>query len=79
MSLKYKISLSFIIAIALLAIKLHAQTFVPIKVTGFNHDLIAEGSGGINRAAATTTTTFDNVNVGGDNVMYSTDFRGNNN
>ena len=57
----------------------HSQTFVPLPVSGFNHDLIAEGSGGINRAEATTTITFDGVNMGGDNVMYSTDFRGNTN
>lgn len=57
----------------------YAQTYIPVPVSGFNHDLIAEGFGGVNRAASTTTTTFDNVNVGGDNVMYSKDFRGNNN
>jgi len=58
----------------------HAQTYVPISVTGFNHDLIANGAGGVNRAAATTTITFDDTNVAGsDNVMYSKDFRGNNN
>ncbi len=57
----------------------YAQTYVPITVTGFNHDLIANGAGGVDRAAATTTITFDEVNAGGDNVMYSKDFRGNNN
>ena len=57
----------------------YAQTYVPVVVTGFNHDLIANGAGGSNRAAATTTTTFDQSNSGGDNVMYSKDFRGNNN
>ncbi|MBK9962563.1 MAG: PKD domain-containing protein [Saprospiraceae bacterium] len=79
MFLKYKNSLSLMLAASLFAIKLNAQTFVPVNVTGFNHDLIANGSGGNNRAAATTTITFDGVNIGGDNVMYSKDFRGNNN
>ncbi|MCC6814826.1 MAG: fibronectin type III domain-containing protein, partial [Saprospiraceae bacterium] len=59
--------------------QINAQSYISIPVTGFNHDLIAEGSGGLNRADSTTTTTFDNVNAGGDNVMYSKDFRGNNN
>lgn len=67
-------------AISLLYVDLNAQTFVPISVTGFNHDLIANGIGGVNRAEATTTITFDDANIAGsDNVMYSTDFRGNNN
>ena len=57
----------------------YSQTFVPVNVTGFNHDLIANGAGGTNRAEATTTTTFDGFNIGGDNVMYSKDFKGNNN
>jgi hypothetical protein len=57
----------------------YTQTFVPVNVTGFNHDLIANGAGGTNRAEATTTITFDGFNIGGDNVMYSKDFRGNNN
>lgn len=69
----------FIMCAFLSILSAHAQTFVPVNVTGFNHDLIANGSGGTNRAAATTTTIFDNFNLGGDNVMYSKDFRGNNN
>ena len=56
-----------------------AQTYVPVIVSGFNQDLIAEGSGGANRAFNTTTISFDLAVPGGDNVMYSTDFRGNNN
>ena len=57
-----------------------AQTYVPVTVSGFNHDLIAEGAGGPNRAPATTTIAFDQVDASlGYNVMYSTDFRGNNN
>lgn len=75
---QYKI-LSIIITIFLLPRLSQSQTYVPITVSGFNHDLIANGSGGNNRAAATTTTTFDNENIGGYNVMYSTDFRGNDN
>ncbi|GHB58159.1 hypothetical protein GCM10007390_09540 [Persicitalea jodogahamensis] len=55
-----------------------AQTYVPVIVSGFNHDLIAEGSGGTNRAENTTTISFDLAGgFGGNNVMYSTDFRGN--
>ncbi|HQW57033.1 MAG TPA: hypothetical protein PK076_12940, partial [Saprospiraceae bacterium] len=50
-----------------------------VKVSGFNQDIIAEGAGGSNRAKATTNTTFDDVTQTGDNVMYSKDFRGNNN
>ena len=69
----------FVMCAFLCTLSTQAQTFVPVNVTGFNHDLIANGSGGTNRAAATTTTIFDNFNVGGDNVMYSKDFRGNNN
>jgi len=62
-----------------LSVSNYAQTYVPIAVTGFNQDIIAEGSGGTNRAFNTTTTNFDNYNCGGDNVIYSTSFRGNNN
>ena len=69
----------FVMCAFLCSLSAQAQTFVPVNVTGFNHDLIANGSGGTNRAAATTTITFDGVNIGGDNVMYSKDFRGNNN
>jgi len=69
----------FVMCAFLCTLSAQAQTFVPVNVTGFNHDLIANGSGGTNRAAATTTITFDGVNIGGDNVMYSKDFRGNNN
>lgn len=59
----------------------NAQTFVPVNVTGFNHDLIANGSGGANRAEATTTITFDDPATGttSDNVLYSKNFRGNSN
>ncbi len=71
--------LSFVALLLLKFSLIDAQTFVPVNVSGFNHDLIANGSGGTNRAAATTTITFDGVNIGGDNVMYSKDFRGNNN
>ncbi|KXK16519.1 MAG: PKD domain-containing protein [Saprospiraceae bacterium] len=63
----------------LLTTGMFSQTFVPVNVTGFNHDLIANGAGGSNRAEATTTTTFDDVRLIGDNVLYSKDFRGNNN
>jgi len=59
--------------------KINAQTFVPLPVSGFNQDMIAEGSGGINRAEATSTIPFDDISQLGDNVMYSKDFRGNNN
>ncbi len=75
----YRLGFSFSLVFLFCSLYSHAQTFVPINVTGFNHDLIANGSGGANRAAATTTITFDGVNIGGDNVMYSKDFRGNNN
>lgn len=63
----------------LLTTGMFSQTFVPVNVTGFNHDLIANGAGGSNRAEATTTTTFDDVRLVGDNVLYSKDFEGNNN
>ena len=64
----------------ILANYIYAQTYVPIEVTGFTNDLIANGSGGTNRAAATTDTTFDKAaSLNDDNVMYSKDFRGNNN
>lgn len=76
----YKIiSLSILLVIGIVTNNLFAQTFVPVNVTGFNHDIIAEGAGGMNRAEATTTITFDQVRLVGDNVMYSKDFRGNNN
>ncbi len=75
-----KIKFTVLIALSLFYVGLNAQTFVPISVTGFNHDLVANGVGGVNRAEATTTITFDDANLAGsDNVMYSTDFRGNNN
>ncbi|MCC6816974.1 MAG: fibronectin type III domain-containing protein, partial [Saprospiraceae bacterium] len=45
----------------------------PIAVTGFNHDIIANGAGGANRALTSTTNDF------GTFVLYSKDFRGNNN
>jgi Fibronectin type III domain/Receptor L domain len=76
----YKIiSLSILLVVGIFTNNLFAQTFVPVNVTGFNHDIIAEGAGGMNRAEATTTITFDQVRLVGDNVMYSKDFRGNNN
>ena len=62
-----------------LSLNSYSQTFVSVKVSGFNQDIIAEGAGGSNRAKATTNTTFDDVTQTGDNVMYSKDFRGNNN
>ena len=67
------------ITIFFININLWSQTYVPVAVTGFNVDLIANGSGGSNRAQATTTSIFDGANPGGCNVMYSKDFRGNNN
>ncbi|HRG69800.1 MAG TPA: PKD domain-containing protein, partial [Saprospiraceae bacterium] len=45
----------------------------PVPVTGFNQDIIANGSGGANRAQGSTTTDV------GTFVLYSKDFRGNNN
>ncbi|GEM_PF-2521390 len=56
-----------------------AQTFIPVSVSGFNQDLIAEGAGGADRAKATTTITFDDNALGttSDNVLYAKNFRGN--
>lgn len=80
MTINYKFRIFAIgILVSVFSLASYAQTYVPVAVTGFNHDLIANGAGGENRAEATTTITFDNLNVGGANVMYSTDFRGNNN
>jgi hypothetical protein len=62
-----------------LSLNSYSQTYVSVKVSGFNQDIIAEGAGGTDRARATTNTTFDDVTQTGDNVMYSKDFRGNNN
>ncbi|HQW96767.1 MAG TPA: hypothetical protein PLU58_13240, partial [Saprospiraceae bacterium] len=39
----------FIFLLIFSAEKTNAQTFVPLPVSGFNQDMIAEGSGGINR------------------------------
>lgn len=74
-----RIILSFLFSISFLTYKSHAQTFVPVNVSGFNHDIIAEGAGGTNRAEATTTTTFDDnaVSLSSDNVLYAKNFRGN--
>lgn len=58
---------------------LAGQTYHQIQLTGFNTDIIAEGSGGTNRAAATTSAAFDLTGPGKHHVFYSTDFRGNNN
>ncbi|MCB0737388.1 MAG: hypothetical protein KDC92_07735, partial [Bacteroidetes bacterium] len=47
---------------------------LPISVTGFNEDVIAEGTGG--DASAVTSVTFDDPGVtGSDHVMYSKEFR----
>jgi hypothetical protein len=76
----YKIiNFSIFLVIGLVTGTLHAQTTFPVNVSGFNHDIIANGSGGMNRAAATTSITFDAPTAGGNNVFYSKDFRGNNN
>lgn len=80
MTHKHTINKFFILLnLCLLSIFVHAQTFVPVNVTGFNHDIIAEGAGGSNRAEATTTTTFDDnaVSPSSDNVLYAKNFRGN--
>lgn len=80
MTHKHSINKFFILLnLCLLSIFVHAQTFVPVNVTGFNHDIIAEGAGGSNRAEATTTTTFDDnaVSPSSDNVLYAKNFRGN--
>jgi Secretion system C-terminal sorting domain/Receptor L domain len=74
----YKIiNFAIFLVIGLVTGNLFAQTVVPVNLTGFNHDIIAEGAGGMNRAAATTSITFDAPFFG--NVFYATDFRGNNN
>lgn len=80
MTYMYKmISLSILFVIGLLTGNLNAQTFVPVNVSGFNHDIIAEGAGGMNRAETTTSTTFDDnaVSSASDNVLYAKNFRGN--
>ena len=57
-----------------------AQQYQIIPVTGFNQDLIAEGSGGTHRAMNTTTVSFDqDVLAGGNHVMYAKNFRGDHN
>ncbi|NVO01401.1 MAG: hypothetical protein HXX09_01730, partial [Bacteroidetes bacterium] len=71
--------LYLLIPMALIYLNNWAQTYVPVAVTGFNADIIANGSGGSNRAYATTSGLFDNENPGGCNVMYAKDFRGNHN
>jgi hypothetical protein len=76
----YKIiHLTLLLAISLFTDQIRAQTFIPVNVSGFNHDIIAEGEGGMNRAEATTSTTFDDnaVSPTSDNVLYSKNFRGN--
>lgn len=51
-----------------------AKDHVPVAVTGFNQDVIAEGTGG--DADAVTTTTFDNPGTEGSNhVLYTKEFR----
>ncbi len=42
-----------------------AQTYTPVTVTGMNHDVIANGSGGTGQALATTTTAVDDAGSGG--------------
>lgn len=82
MMIKYKFRIFAIgILVSVFSVANYAQTFVPVNVTGFNHDLIANGSGGMNRAEATTTITFDDPATGttSDNVLYSKNFRGNTN
>lgn len=73
------IKVCFLAILICLSVNSYSQTFVSVKVSGFNQDIIAEGAGGTDRAKATTNTTFDDVTQTGDNVMYSKDFRGNNN
>ncbi|NJK93724.1 MAG: hypothetical protein HC905_01295 [Bacteroidales bacterium] len=60
-----------------LCLNLSGQSYQSIQVSGFNIDLIAEGSGIPDRAAATTGTTFDLSGAGKEHVFYSKDFRGN--
>lgn len=51
-----------------------AKDHVPVAVSGFNQDVIAEGTGG--DASAVTTTTFDDPGVTGSNhVLYTKGFR----
>lgn len=55
----------------------YSQQYQIIPVTGFNQDLIAEGSGGSHRAFNTTTVSFDqDYASGGNHVMYAQNFRG---
>jgi len=51
-----------------------SNSYRPLTVTGFNEDLIANGSGGSHRALATTSTRFDSDTSW--KVMYSKDFVG---
>lgn len=56
-----------------------AQQYQVIPITGFNHDVIAEGvgTGSNHQANATTTITFDSLNYSGaSHVMYAKNFRG---
>ncbi len=49
------------------------QDFIPVRLVGFNHDLVAEGNGG--DAEAVTSTHFDMNNPGGNHVLYAHSFR----
>lgn len=50
-----------------------AKDFVPVVLSGFNEDIIAEGTGG--NSEAVTSVTFDLPDAGGTHVMYSKEFR----
>lgn len=51
------------------------QAYLPIAVTGFNQDIIANGTG-TGQALTSTTAIFDLAVVGGQHVFYSKDFKG---
>jgi len=75
---KYSVFASLIAVVVLNGLTLNPllaqQAYQPLSVTGFNEDLIAEGSGGVHRALSTTTTRFDSDSSV--KVMYSKDFYG---
>lgn len=63
--------LCFILLLLLLHVNTFSQTFTPVTVTGFNHDVIAESG---TSSLTTTTVPLDGVTVS-NKVMYSVAFR----
>lgn len=66
-----KMAALFFLFVVILAGNSFAQTYVPVPVTGFNHDVIAETG---TSSLTTTTIPLDGVTVS-NKVMYSVTFR----